>query len=260
MRLDRYLAESNLGTRKQVRQYVQEGKIKVNGILVQDPAREVIEQEETITYDGRIVKHEGRRYLMFHKPSGCITAKTDEMHKTVFAYFPEEEAKGLFPIGRLDKDTEGLLLFTNDGEFNQQLMHPDHHVSKKYFFWVLGTLGEAQIVKLQEGVSLNGQPMTSPAQIEILHAGTYEEWKNQIPVGTYDFSKLGTKRETQLVTAGYISITEGRRHQVKRMLKEMGCYVIYLKRVQIGTLVLDETLKPGTYRELTKQEYEKLLS
>lgn len=259
MRLDKYLAESCVGTRKEVRNLIIEGVITVNGEIVTDPAIEITEKIDLIRYNNEVIVHPGKRYIMFHKPAGCITAKEDVAHKTVMDYFTKEDCKGLFPVGRLDKDTEGLLLLTNDGEFNHQLMHPDHHVSKKYFFWVLGTITEEKRSLLEKGIIIDETDnLTSPAKIEIIQSGSYEELENQIPSHTYDSSNMKNNTYVQMVTSGYITITEGKKHQVKRMMKAIGCYVIYLKRFQIGGLELDKELQLGDYRELTKEEIENI--
>lgn len=261
MRLDKYLAESYVGTRKEVRKLIIDGVVTVNSEIVTDPAIEITEKVDLITCMGEVIEYLGRRYIMFHKPAGCITAKSDEKHKTVMDYFTMDERKGLFPVGRLDKDTEGLLLLTNDGEFDNRLMHPNHHVSKKYFFWVLGTITDEKIALLEKGISIGEEEeITSPAKIEILQSGRYEELEELIPSYTYDSSNMKNNKYIQMVTSGYITITEGKKHQVKRMLKAVGCYVIYLKRVQIGSLIMEEELQPGEYRELTDREIDDLFN
>lgn len=259
MRLDKYLAESCVGTRKEVRKLIIDGTVTVNGEKEVDPASEIKENVDIIKCMNEVIEYPGKHYIMFHKPAGCITAKSDEKHKTVMDYFTEDDRKGLFPVGRLDKDTEGLLLLTNDGEFDNRLMHPTHHVSKRYFFWVLGSITDDKINRLENGISIgDDDSLTSPAKIEILQSGRYEELEDQIPFYSHDSSNMKNNNYIQMVTSGYITITEGKKHQVKRMLKAVGCYVIYLKRVQIGTLLLEE-LKPGEYRNLTDKEVRDLL-
>lgn len=259
MRLDKYLAESYVGTRKEVRKLIIDGAVTVNGEIEKDPAIEIKENVDLIKYMDEIIVYPGKRYIMFNKPAGCITAKSDEKHKTVMDYFTLEERKGLFPVGRLDKDTEGLLLLTNDGEFDNRLMHPTHHVAKRYFFWVLGSITDDKIEQLENGIFLgDDEKVTSPAKIEIVQSGRYEELEEQIPPYSYNSSNMKNSNYIQMVTSGYITITEGKKHQVKRMLKAVGCYVIYLKRVQIGELELDKKLQLGDYRELTKDEVENI--
>lgn len=194
-----------------------------------------------------------KKYIMFHKPSGCITAKSDATHKTVMEYFTPELQEELHPVGRLDKDTEGLLLFTNDGKWNQDLMHPENHVEKRYFFWVLGELNEEKRKQLEQGVFLVGaKERTMAARLEMGEKAELQEIE-------YLFrgkkcSNVVKNPRNHIVMSGYLTIKEGKKHQVKRMLKAVGCYVVYLKRVSIGKLVLDDTLQPGEYRELKPEE------
>lgn len=190
-------------------------------------------------------------YYMFHKPKGCITAVKDEMHKTVMDYFQGVFEPGLHPVGRLDKETEGLLLITNDGKWNQELMHPDHHVTKTYFFWALGELSQEKIRQIENGVPLRGM-VAKPAKIQLCDTKTLGDILN-LAGGI----KVGNRKE-QPVFSGTIGITEGKKHQVRRMLKAVGCYVVYLKRIAIGGLTLDETLQPGEYRKLTEEEKRKI--
>ena len=194
-----------------------------------------------------------KKYIMFHKPSGCITAKSDETHKTVMEYFSKELQEELHPVGRLDKDTEGLLLFTNDGKWNQDLMHPENHVEKRYFFWVLGELNEEKRKQLEQGVFLVGaKEKTMSAQLEIGDKAELHEIEHLFR--GKKCSNVVKNPRNHVVMSGYLTIKEGKKHQVKRMLKAVGCYVVYLKRVSIGKLVLDETLQSGQYRELQPEE------
>ncbi len=168
MRLDKFLAQASIGKRKEVRIYIKEGKVKVNGQIVTIPAIEIDEKRDRIEYINEIVKYSEKVYYMFNKPAGCITANKDKEHKTVFDFFNEEDKKGIFHVGRLDKDTEGLLFFTNDGEFEHKLMYPEKHVCKTYFFWALGSLTNEDIKCLEEGVYIiNGKILTKPAKVNI---------------------------------------------------------------------------------------------
>jgi 16S rRNA pseudouridine516 synthase len=257
MRLDKYLSESSIGRRKAVRIYVKEGKVKVNGQVVTIPAQEIDENNDMIEYLDQKVEHNGKVYYMFHKPSGCVTARSDEKDKTVFDYFKDMGTDGLFPVGRLDKDTEGLLFITNDGEFNHQLMYPDKHVDKIYYFWAFGSLEEEQIRQIEAGISINDEePLTKPATLKVVRAGLFSELKDEIQGTKYE--KVKKNRDVQPVLSGYITISEGRKHQVKRMLRAFGCYVIYLKRISIGDVALDESLEKGQYRSLTEEEVKSL--
>jgi 16S rRNA pseudouridine516 synthase len=253
MRLDKFLAEASVGTRKIIRDYVVEGKVTVNNLEIKEPASEIDENKDVIRYLGKEIIHTGKRYYMFHKPGGCITARKDASNSTVLDYFDASIADGLFPVGRLDKDTEGLLLLTNDGEFNHRLMHPNKHVEKTYFFWAYGSLDSRDKERLQKGISIGeNEALARAIKVEVEAEGEYHQMKTRM---NHDKVKdIRINPDQQQVVSGYLTISEGRKHQVKRMLKAVGCYVVYLKRISIGGIVLDETLKEGQYRELTKEE------
>ena len=192
-------------------------------------------------------------YYMFNKPKGCITAKKDLSHKTVMEYFDKDEPENLHPVGRLDKDTEGLLFFTNDGMFNQKLMNPEYHVKKTYFFYALGFLNEEKIRILQKGVLLKGEDsLTKEAEVCIKSTGNITDILEIIKDTKYE--KAGRNPRNTEIVSGYITISEGKKHQVKRMLKSVGCYVVYLKRISIGDVFLDNNLLLGEHRKLTEKE------
>jgi 16S rRNA pseudouridine516 synthase len=257
MRLDKFLAEASVGTRKIIRTYVKEGKVTVNEQLVSTSALEIDENADVVKCLGRTVIHTGKVYYMFHKPAGCVTARKDPVHPTVLDYFNKVNTDGLFPVGRLDKDTEGLLFLTNDGSFNQQLMDPGKHVDKKYFFWAFGVLEAEYKKRLETGICIRpGESLTKSAKIDILKQGPYEELKNEMVTG--DFIKKKKNLYQQSVISGYLTISEGRKHQVKRMLKAVGCYVVYLQRIAIGEIMLDTSLEKGQYRVVTQEELQKL--
>ena len=258
MRLDKFLAQASIGSRKNVRIYVKEGHITVNEFKIIDPAIEIKEDEDIIKYLDKQVQHLGKIYYMFHKPGGCITARKDDNNKTVLEYFNQDNLHGIFPVGRLDKDTEGLLLLTNDGEFNHKLMYPDKHVEKTYYFWAFGALDQSDLDSLQRGICIGeGEALAKAEKVIVEIAGIYEDYQELLSLENTKENRKIAKQ--QKVVSGYITISEGRKHQVKRMLRKVGCYVIYLKRISIGGLQLDENLKKGEYRELTKQEIELLL-
>ena len=198
-------------------------------------------------------------YYMFHKPRGCITARRDARHATVMDYFPEERRDELFPVGRLDKDTEGFLLVTDDGDLCFELMSPENEIPKTYFFWALGTLREEKIKEIESGISIyKGRDFeTAPAKIHISHTATLADIK---PLLSDEDAKMSRKRGEMQVTAAYITITEGKKHQVKRMVRYAGCRVLYLKRVKIGGLTLDEDLPKGEYRALSASELDLIKS
>ncbi len=258
MRIDKFLAEASVGPRKAIRNDVKEGKVTVNDQLFLEPAAEIDENKDVIKYLGEEVIHPGKVYYMFYKPGGCITARKDLKEKTVLDYFEVDNKDGLFPVGRLDKDTEGLLLLTNDGEFSHRLMYPDKHVEKTYFFWAFGSLDSEAKERLMTGILIGqGEALAKAAKIEVLEEGFYQELQDKMNLEQRKDIRINPNH--QPVVSGYITITEGRKHQVKRMLKAVGCYVVYLKRVSIGGLILDETLKKGQYRELTEEERRLLL-
>lgn len=253
MRLDKFLAGAGLGNRKEVRIYIQDGLIKVNGKILREPAVNINEKIDSVEYLDKVVKNREKIYYMFHKPGGCVTARSDYHSKTVLDYFNGVNMDGVFHVGRLDKDTEGLLLLTNDGDFNHNLMCPENHVTKTYFFWALGYLNDEDIIKIENGISIDkGETITKPAKIEIDTIGTYESLKKELEVVKYYDMK--SNHNNQAVVSGYLTISEGRKHQVKRMLKAVGCYVVYLKRISIGELNLDEKLEEGQYRLLESHE------
>ena len=253
MRLDKFLAEAGIGTRKSVRDFIKEGLVNVNGQTVYEAATLIEEEKDIIEYCNKKIDKKEKVYYMFNKPAGCITARKDEEHKTVLDFFQEEDMNGIFHVGRLDKDTEGILLFTNDGEFEHHLMCPQSHVEKKYFFVALGDLKTEDIFKLRNGLSIGeNEPLTKPAKVEIIKRGLYEEFLNEMDISSYYEKK--SSMYSQHVISGYLVISEGRKHQVKRMLKSVGCYVIYLKRISIGKVHLDPKLKKGQYRKLSIEE------
>ena len=192
---------------------------------------------------------------MFSKPRGCVSARCDGRHKTVMDYFPEEKRNELFHVGRLDRDTEGLLIVTNDGALCHELMKPEHKVSKTYFFYAEGALTPEKIAEIESGICIfpGSDFETAPAKITVTETKTLREIKSYLSGKDL---KLEARRGDTLVTGGYIIITEGKKHQVKKMIGYAGCRVVYLKREKIGELSLDEKLLPGEYRSLTEEEFE----
>ncbi|MCJ7689956.1 MAG: pseudouridine synthase, partial [Clostridiaceae bacterium] len=225
---------------------------------ITEHAIEINESSDVIEYLSKVVDYTGKVYYMFNKPAGYITARVDTVNKTVFDFFDDVNMNGVFHVGRLDKDTEGLLLLTNDGEFEHQLMYPQMHVEKTYFFWALGSLDEEDRKKLEEGIYMGKDEIQmKPAKIEVQKCGIYKEFK--VEMATQNLYNIDSNHYNQPIVSGYLTISEGRKHQVKRMLKAVGCYVVYLKRVSIGGLMLDESLKKGEYRFLTEVEIIKAL-
>lgn len=235
MRLDKFLANSGIGTRKEVKELLKKRLIKVNDEIVKDGKIHVDENEDTVKYKDEIISYKKFVYIMLNKPNGVISATEDKVHKTVIDLLGDEyRTFEVFPVGRLDIDTEGLLLLTNDGVLSHNLLSPNKHVDKKYYVELEKLLTKMDIDKLEKGVELKNFT-TKDAKVEIIENG---EESDKIRV--------------------YITISEGKFHQVKRMFKAVGNEVKYLKRVKIGTLSLDENLKLGEYRELTEDELTKL--
>ena len=218
-----------LGTRTEIRKMMKKGLVSVDGEVVRDPALKLNPEESTIMVAGEPVIYKKFIYLMLNKPGGYLSATTDEYDKTVLDLLsPEYRIFAPFPVGRLDKDTEGLLLLTNDGKLGHHLTSPRRHIAKTYYALIRGTVDSEDQRAFAEGVVLDDGYRTLPAQLTILKAGLRSEIE--------------------------LTIYEGKYHQVKRMFKVRGKEVIYLKRIKMGSLALDEGLEPGEYRELTPEE------
>lgn len=259
MRLDKFLAESGIGGRKECRIFIKEGLVQVNKKTVTEPAQEIDELNDNIEYKNKAVIYRGKVYYMFNKPKGCVTARKDEENRTVFDYFKDENMNGVTHVGRLDKDTEGFLILTNDGDFNHALTNPDKHIDKKYYFIALGNIDENKKSHIENGMNIGEHdPITKNAKLEILKSGDYSELEEELNL--QEHYSINKNYYNQPIVSGYLTLVEGRKHQVKRMLKLMGCYVIYLKRVSIGKIELDKSLEKGKYRHLTKDEVNILLN
>ncbi|MFR3669329.1 MAG: pseudouridine synthase [Ruminococcus sp.] len=228
LRLDKYLADLGVGTRSQVKQMIRKGLISINGNMAKKPEQKVDVREDRITVEGKELQYTKNRYILLHKPSGYVSATEDVREKTVLSLLPSELQKGLFPVGRLDKDTEGLLLLTNDGDLAHRLLSPKKHVDKTYYARVQGRVTEDDRKAFAEGVDIGDEKKTLPADLEILASG----------------------EESEIL----LTIREGRFHQVKRMFESRGEKVLYLKRMSMGSLHLPEQLSKGQFRELTEEE------
>lgn len=228
MRLDKYLAEMGAGTRSEVKKLVRAGRVTINGAVAEKPEQKVDPETDTVCLDGEALLYAAYEYYLFHKPAGCVSATEDKIHKTVMDYLTDTLRDDLFPVGRLDIDTEGLLLITNDGTLAHELLSPAHHVKKTYYARVAGRVTEEDARLFQEGVDIGEEKLTKPAELVILTSGEESEIE--------------------------LTITEGKFHQVKRMFQAVGKEVVYLKRLSMGPLTLPETLLPGEYRALTQEE------
>lgn len=237
MRIDKFLANQDIGSRSQVKQYIKKGMISVNGIVCKSPEQKIDENADQISYNGKVIGYQKHHYYMLNKPSGCVSATNDNLHITVLDLLKASvPVKNLFPVGRLDIDTEGLLLITDDGELSHNLLSPSKHVAKTYFARIDGLATEEHIKAFKEGLDIGDDKPTKPGTLVI---------KN---------TDLSTQTSEILLT-----ITEGRYHQVKRSFEALGMKVTYLKRLSMGSLTLDEALTPGEFRELTEDELQTLI-
>lgn len=235
IRLDKYLADMGCGTRQEVKKFIRSGQVSVDGIVVKKPETKVEQTVQEVFLNGEKVGYESFEYYMLNKPAGVISATEDQSCQTVVDLIKDKKRKDLFPVGRLDKDTEGLLLITNDGTLAHRLLSPKKHVDKCYFARICGKVTEEDVRSFEKGVNIGSQKqpeITMPGKLEIITSD--------------DISKIR------------LTIQEGKFHQVKRMFQAVGKEVIYLKRLRMGTLILDENLGIGEYRPLTKEELEKL--
>lgn len=243
MRLDRYLVEMKKGSRSEVKKMIKSGRVSVDGETCREAERKIQPSASEVSLDGTQVGYAAYEYFMLNKPAGVVSATEDGRHKTVVSLIEDAKRRDLFPVGRLDIDTEGLLLITNDGKLAHRLLSPKKHVDKTYFARVEGRLPENAIEQFKKGLTLEDGTRTLPARLVIQKAsGTAED----------DGKADSNLSEIEL------TIHEGKFHQVKRMFEAVGCRVVYLKRLSMGSLRLDESLAPGAYRRLTEEEISKL--
>jgi len=235
LRIDKMLSNVGLGSRKQIKQVAKQGHIKINDVIEKDSSRLIDTDIDVVKYKGETVKYVQFIYLMMNKPAGVVSATEDNHDKTVIDLLSEEDKfYEPFPVGRLDKDTEGLLLITNDGQLTHNLLSPKKHVDKIYYAEVEEEVTEQDVKAFADGVLLtNENYKTLSAKLEIIEAG--------------------------YPSRCYVTIKEGKFHQVKRMFNAVNNEVIYLKRLTMGPISLDEDLKLGEYRHLTEEELELLM-
>lgn len=229
MRLDKLLAKTGFGSRKNVKQLIKEKRVTINDAIVRDPSQHVNLDAEKVLVDGAPVNYQEFYYLMLNKAPGYISATEDRVEKTVIDLLPQHyQALKLFPVGRLDKDTEGLLLLTNDGELGHILTSPRQEIIKVYYAKIIGKVTEEDAEAFAKGVTLKDGYVTKPAQLKIKSADEISEIE--------------------------VTITEGKFHQVKRMFEAVGKEVQYLQRIKMGEIELDRTLAIGDFRELKEAE------
>ena len=233
MRLDKLLSMLGEGTRSAVRDLVRAGRVTVDGVAAHDAGMQVDAENIKLCVDGRMLSYKSVRHVMLHKPQGVLTAARDKKQKTVMDLLPPMyAAMGCMPAGRLDKDTEGLLVITSDGQLAHRIISPKKEVGKTYFARVDGPLGEGDVRAFAAGLHIkdgDGEFDAAPAVLEVLTS----------------FPEMSEAR---------VRVTEGKYHQVKRMFAARGAQVVYLKREKIGALALDPALAPGEWREMTQEE------
>ena len=232
LRLDKYLADMGVGTRQEVKALIRKGRVAVDGITAKAPELKVDPDEAQVTVDGNSISYVKMEYWMLHKPAGVVSATEDRRDRTVLDLLSDAARKDLFPVGRLDKDTTGLLILTNDGALCHEATSPRHHVDKVYAFTVDGMLTQEDAEALAAGVELRDGTVCRSAQLTI---------------------------DPDEPTRGTLAISEGKYHQVKRMLAARGKHVLMLERLSMGGLTLDPALAPGACRELTETETALLL-
>jgi len=233
-RLDKILANLGYGSRKEVKALCRKGEVVVDGTQVKDSAEKVDPVNSTIEVKGEKINYRKFIYLMMNKPSGVVSATFDNYDETVIDLLdPEYQVFEPFPIGRLDKDTVGLLLITNDGELNHKLIAPKNHVDKVYYAEINKPIDESDIVKFENGITLDDGYLCMPAKLEVINSNE-------------DGSEV------------HVTIQEGKFHQVKRMFEAVDKSVVYLRRISFGPLKLDENVEEGNFRELTEEEIELL--
>lgn len=234
MRIDKMLSNLGYGSRKEVKKLLKDGSVQVNQQVIKNPGHHVDTENDTVHVHGDEVAYREFIYLMMNKPPGVISATEDTRDETVIDLLElEDSIFEPFPVGRLDKDTEGLLLITNDGQLAHRLLSPKKHVPKTYFAVIEGEVTQEDVQAFKKGIVLDDGYETKPGELEILKPGM-----------TSDIE---------------LTITEGKFHQVKRMFQAVGKRVVYLKRLSMGPLKLDDTLEPGEYRELTEEEIQELM-
>ncbi|MCR8745621.1 pseudouridine synthase [Romboutsia lituseburensis] len=229
LRIDKILSNIGCGSRAEIKKYCKYGIISVNGKIVNNPGLQVDPQNDEIIFDGEKVNYREFVYIMLNKPDGYISATFDRHDPIVLDLIdPSYLVFGPFPVGRLDKDTEGLLVLTNDGQLSHRVLSPKKHVPKTYYAKIEGIVTDEDIIAFEKGVTLDDGYETMPSQLKILKSDEISEIE--------------------------LTIHEGKFHQVKRMFESVDKKVVYLKRLSMGKLKLDENLALGEYRELTEEE------
>lgn len=246
LRLDKYLADMGLGTRTEVKELIRKGFVTLNGETVKKPEIKADIEHDKICCKGIVISYVEMEYIMLNKPAGVLTATEDKKQKTVLDLLDSSVRKDLFPVGRLDKDTEGLLLITNDGVLAHQLLSPKKHVPKRYFAMVSGIVTKEDILTFKQGFDVLEYNDNKEKEQKINRFAAFHAMPAELTV-------LAVNKENN-ISEIEIEVFEGKFHQVKRMCETIGKPVIFLKRLSMGGLKLDPSLQPGQYRKLTEKE------
>ena len=274
MRLDKFLADMGVGSRSDLKKAIRKSLVTVNGTVEKDPGAQV-SAEDHICFDGAEIRYAEQQYYMLHKPAGVLSASEDRWQTTVVDLInlnDELVRKDLFPVGRLDKDTEGLLIITNDGPLAHQLLVPKHHIDKTYYAIVTGTITEEDQRAFTRGIRYDEKLTALPATLRVLSTGkTVADLRRELGFTTTSERLLRTRlagpafigaeepadiTEDSLVSEVEITIQEGKFHQIKKMVKALpgGKEILYLRRISMGALRLDLKLAPGEFRKLRQDE------
>lgn len=228
IRLDKYLADMQLGTRSEVKKLIRAGKVQLDGKTCKSPEQKLDPEQAQVMVERRLIQYASYEYFMLNKPKGCVSATEDHRYPTVLDYITDHLRSDLFPVGRLDLDTEGLLLITNDGALAHELLSPSKHIPKTYEAVIDGIVTEEDVKAFAQGIDIGEKKPTKPAELVIL--------------------------KSNVISQIQVTIYEGKFHQIKRMFEAVGKQVLELKRLSMGALKLDESLQPGEYRALTDDE------
>ena len=228
IRLDKYLADMQFGTRSEVKKLIRAGKVQLDGKTCKSPEQKLDPEQAQVMVEHRLVQYASYEYFMLNKPKGCVSATEDHRYPTVLDYITDHLRGDLFPVGRLDLDTEGLLLITNDGALAHELLSPAKHIAKTYEAVIDGIVTEEDVKAFAQGINIGEKKPTKPAELVVLKSNVISQIR--------------------------ITIYEGKFHQIKRMFEAVGKQVLELKRLSMGALKLDESLQPGEYRALTDDE------
>ncbi|WP_239615291.1 pseudouridine synthase [Cohnella mopanensis] len=267
IRLDKMLGNLGYGTRSGIKQLIKQGAVTVNGKLAKDHGMQINPNLDEVVLDGETIQYRDSVYVLLHKPAGVVSATEDHRDRTVIDLLDEDlTVLSPFPVGRLDKDTEGLLLITNDGKLSHELLSPRKHVPKTYRSLVAGAVGQADIEAFSQGVKLDDDYVTMPAQLSVLAtskgdgaaSGDIEENTDEMMAAIKLVPQSAAPEPNEPLNWIELTIHEGKFHQVKRMFESVGKKVLYLRRVSMGPLRLDANLAPGEWRELTEEELESL--